>query len=218
MCVYFRLKEIRQRDKSQTETSWNLSSNKTTDTLNNVKPLSIYNSIVPYIDSDRDDSDDSDNTLSVIRKLKHLKDQKVPDKKPLVMRPKEDPDDNGVATETTPKKCLVLKPQNDDSPVVERENLFPKKCLVLKPKDDDEPLEVKTEQECVKKCLVRIPKDDFDSKKNNEKNVEVLDIYKTFYSIERKDSGKKHRRHENGSSEFDNNKLKIRLEHNNHNE
>lgn len=201
---------MQHKDKLHSETTLN-SNNKSIETLSNVKPLSIYNSLVPYIDSDKDDSDvessslsDDDSSTLVTGKIKHSTDQKVPDKKPLVMRPKEDPSDE-FDKEITPKKCLVLKPRNDDLPIVERENLPPKKCLVLKPKDD-EPLEVRCDQESIRKCLVRIPKDDSDY--NNSK---------VFHSMEGKDSEKKHRRRENGTSEFDSNKLKIRFEHNNYN-
>lgn len=129
-------------------------------------------------------------------------DQRVPDKKPLVMRPK---DPIEVTTETPPKKCLVLKPPNDDSPINERDkDILPaKKCLVLKPKDE-EPLEVKPEPELVKKCLVRIPKDDNESSNST----------KISYSTEGKDTEKKNRRRENGILELDVNKPKVRLDHN----
>jgi len=166
--------------------------------------LSIFNSLVPYIDSDKDGSDAENSSLSdedtdslLIGKLKHSTDQKVPDKKPLVMRPKEDPIDQ-VTKDTPQKKCLVLKPQYDDSPINEREKVvLPiKKCLVLKPKDE-EPVE------SVKKCLVRLPKVDIDSNTSKISN-----------SIEEKDSDKKNRRRENGFSEFDNNKSKIKFDHN----
>jgi len=210
--MYFRLKQVQLKDKSQSEVFLNSSSNKTIETQSSVKPPSIYNRLVPYIDSDKDGSDAESSSLSgedngtpvIVGKVKHSTDQIVSDKKPLVMRPKEDSGDEETK-EITPKKCLVLKPRNDDSPVTKRENLLPKKCLVLKPKDD-EPLEVKTEQEFAKKCLVRIPKDDCDSNTS-----------KVFLSVEGKDSEKKHRRRENGTSEFDSNKLKIRLEYNNYN-
>lgn len=172
--------------------------------------------MVPYIDSDKDGSDaensslsGEDNTTPVIAgKVKYSTDQKVPDKKPLVMRPKDDPCDSDHASkETPPKKCLVLKPQ-DDSPISEKEkDIFPvKRCLVLKPKDD-EPSEVITEPEPAKKCLVRIPKD------NCESNTP-----KTSHSIDGKDSSeKKNHRRENGTSEFDSNRSKIRPDHNNFN-
>lgn len=171
----------------------------------------MYNSLVPYIDSDKDGSDADSSSLSgeettpvTTGKIKYTTDQKVPDKKPLVMRPKEDPTEQ-ISKETPPKKCLVLKPLNDDSPVNDREiNILPiKKCLVLKPKDD-ESSEVKIELEPVKKCLVRFPKED------NELNAS-----KVLSSVEGKDSEKKNRRRENGISESD--KSKVRLDHNNYN-
>lgn len=141
----------------------------------------------------------------IIGKIKHSADQKVPDKKPLVMRPKDDPSEK-IMKETLPKKCLVLKPKNNESPTseLEKEILPIKKCLVLKPKDD-EPLENKSELESVKKCLVRIPKDDSES-----------NTIKVSLSIEGKDLEKKNRR-ENGIVESDGNKSKVRLDHNNFN-
>lgn len=143
----------------------------------------------------------------IVGKLKHSSDQKVPDKKPLVMRPKDDSSDQ-VTKETPPKKCLVLKPQNDNSPVNEqdKEILPTKKCLVLKPKDE-ELLEVTVEPESIKKCLVRIPKDDNESSNTS----------KISHSIESKDSDKKNRRRENGVMESDIHKSKNRLDHNNFN-
>lgn len=179
--------------------------------------MSIYHSLVPYIDSDKDGSDAENSSLSgednttpvIVGKVKYSTDQKVPDKKPLVMRPKDDPSDSDHATkETAPKKCLVLKPQNDDSPISEKEKeVFPvKRCLVLKPKDDDEPSEIISEPEPVKKCLVRIPKE------NGEFNTS-----KSSHSVDGKDSEKKNHRRENGTSEFDCNRSKIRSEHNNFN-
>lgn len=60
-------------------------------------------------------------------------DQKVPNKKPLVVIPKYSPSDQDIK-QTPPKKDLVLKPENE------------------------EPLEVKTEPESVKKCLAHITK------------------------------------------------------------
>lgn len=148
-----------------------------------------------------------EDTHVLIGKIKHSTDQKVPDKKPLVMRPKEDHNEQ-VFKETPPKKCLVLKPQNDESPISELEKkMIPiKKCLVLKPKDD-EPLEIKTDLESVnKKCLVRIPKD------NCEPNT-----LKVSLSIEGKDFEKKNRRCENGTLESDGNRSKVRIDHNNFN-
>lgn len=208
--IHFRLKQ--QKEKSLNDITWN-SNNKTIESsTNGIKPLSIYNSLVPYIDSDKDGSDGESSSLSgedngsspvILGKFKHSTDQRVPDKKPLVMRPKEDPSE--VATvETPPKKCLVLKPINDDSPINEREKELPaKKCLVLKPKDEEHS-EVTPEAEPVKKCLVRIPKDD------NESNTS-----KVSYSIEGKDSEKKNRRRENGINlELDSIKTKARLDHN----
>lgn len=130
-------------------------------------------------------------------------DQKVPDKKPLVMRPKEDPNDE-VTKETLPKKCLVLKPQNDDSSISgeqEKEILPTKKCLVLKPKDDEESFQ--TETETVKKCLVRIPKDECEANTSKVSNT-----------IEGKDLEKKIRRRENGISDSNSIKSKVRLDHN----
>lgn len=173
--------------------------------------MSTYTSLVPYFDSDKDGSDAENSSLSgedthvVIGKTKHSADQKVPDKKPLVMRPKDDPSEQ-ITKETPPKKCLVLKPKNDESPTseLEKEIVPIKKCLVLKPKDD-EPLEIKTELESVKKCLVRIPKDDSES-----------NTFKVCLSIEGKDLEKKNRR-ENVTLESDSNKSKVRLEHNNFN-
>ncbi|XP_022181591.1 ubiquitin carboxyl-terminal hydrolase 36 isoform X1 [Myzus persicae] len=206
------LKQGQQKDKSLTENTWNSNSKTIEPSTNGIKPSLIFNSLVPYIDSDKDNSDDENSSLSgednvsspvILGKVKHSSDQRVPDKKPLVMRPKEDP--SGVTTETPPKKCLVLKPPNDDSPIneQEREILPAKKCLVLKPKDED-PLEVKPEPEPIKKCLVRIPKDDSNS--NTNKVV--------FHSTEGKDSEKKNRRRENGILELDVNKPKVRLDHN----
>lgn len=206
MCINFRLKQLQHKEKPQTEASW-ISSDKTNDSATNcVKSLSVYHSLVPYIDSDKDESDNESSSLSgddnpshVSGKTKHSTDQKVPDKKPLVMRPKEDPCDQ-IVQETTPKKCLVLKPPNDH----ERESLPTKKCLVLKPKDEEDPLEVKTEPEPIKKCLVRIPKNDSE-----------LSTSKVFHSNEGKDSDKKNRRRENGFSESDNVKSsKVRLDNN----
>lgn len=171
--------------------------------------------MVPYIDSDKDGSDGESSSLSggdttvsvIVGKIKHSSDQKVPDKKPLVMRPKEGSCDQGTK-ETPPKKCLVLKPQNDDSPIneLEKEILPTKKCLVLKPKDD-ELSEVKIEPESTKKCLVRIPKDDNESSNSS----------KISHSIESKDSDKKNRRRENGVMESENHKSKSRLDHNSFN-
>lgn len=207
----FRLKQGQQKERSQTE-SWNSSNKVSESSTNGVKPLSIYNSLVPYIDSDKDGSDGESSSLSggdttvsvIVGKIKHSSDQKVPDKKPLVMRPKEDFDDQGTK-ETPPKKCLVLKPQNDDSPIneLEKEVLPTKKCLVLKPKEDDELSEVKIEPESIKKCLVRIPKDD----------NELSNSSKISHSIESKDVDKKNRRRENGVMESDNHKSKNRFDH-----
>lgn len=191
------------------------SSNKTIEpSSNGNKPLSIYNSLVPYIDSDNNGSDaeessslsGEDNIISVIGKIKHSTDQKVPDKKHLVLRPKDD-STNSVSKDTPPKKCLVLKPPDDESPINEREKeiLPTKKCLVLKPKDD-EPLKVKTESESTKKCLVRLPKDDYESNTS-----------KVSHSTEEKDLEKKNRRRENGISESDSNKSKFRFDFNNYN-
>lgn len=166
--------------------------------------------MVPYIDSDKDGSDGESSSLSggdttvsvIVGKIKHSSDQKVPDKKPLVMRPIEDSSDQGTK-ETPPKKCLVLKPQNDDSLIneLEKEILPAKKCLVLKPKDEES--EVKIEPESIKKCLVRIPKDDNESSNSS----------KISHSIESKDIDKKNRRRENGFMESDNHKSKNRLDH-----
>lgn len=206
----FRLKQGQTKERSLTENTCN-SYNKTIESSSNgIKSSLNYNSLVPYIDSDKDGSDDENSSLSgedivsspvILGKVKHSTDQRVPDKKPLVMRPKEDPSEEG--TETPPKKCLVLKPPNDDSPINEREKeiLPAKKCLVLKPKDE-EPLEVKPEPEPVKKCLVRIPKDD------NESNTS-----KVPHSTEGKDSEKKNRKRENGILELDSSKPKARLDH-----
>jgi len=216
LLVNLRLKQGQQKDKSLTENTWNSNSKTIEPSINGVKQSLIFNSLVPYIDSDKDGSDDENSSLSsegnasppliVVGKFKHSMDQRVPDKKPLVMRPKEDFSE--VATETPPKKCLVLKPPNDDSPIneQEREILPVKKCLVLKPKDED-PLEVKPEPEPVKKCLVRIPKDD------NDSNTPKL----FSHSTEGKDSEKKNRRRENGILDFDFNKTKPRLNNNDHN-
>ncbi|XP_025412938.1 ubiquitin carboxyl-terminal hydrolase 36 isoform X2 [Sipha flava] len=205
------LKQGQQKEKSVTETSWN-STNKTVEpSTNGVKSLSMSNSLVPYIDSDKDGSDVDSSSLSgeetipiTLGKIKYTTDQKVPDKKPLVMRPKEDLTEQN-SKETPAKKCLVLKPQNDDSPINDKEiGILPnKKCLVLKPKDDESP-EVKTEYEPVKKCLVRFPKDD-----------KEFNASKVFSSAEGKDLERKNRRCENGVSESD--KSIIRLEHNNYN-
>jgi len=207
----FRLKQGQTKERSLTENPCN-SYNKTIESSSNgIKPSLNYNSLVPYIDSDKDDSDDENSSLSgednvsspvILGKVKHSTDQRVPDKKPLVMRPKEDPCGE-VGIETPPKKCLVLKPPNDDSSINEREKeiLPAKKCLVLKPKDE-EPLEDKPESEPVKKCLVRIPKDD------NESNIS-----KVPYSTEVKDSEKKNRKRENGILELDSSKPKARLDH-----
>lgn len=171
----------------------------------------MYNSLVPYIDSDKEGSDADSSSLSgeenapvTSGKIKEKTDQKVPDKKPLVMRPKEDPTEQ-ISKETPPKKCLVLKPKNDESSINGKGmDILPiKKCLVLKPKDE-ESSEVKTEHEPVKKCLVRFPKDD--SEFNDSK---------AFSSVEGKELDKKNRRRENCISEFD--KSKARLEHNNYN-
>lgn len=182
--------------------------------------MSVYNSLVPYIiDSDKDSSDADNSSLSgedntnnsttvILGKIKYSPDQKVPDKKPLVMRPKEDPCDE-VVKNSPPKKCLVLKPQLDDSPICEREkDILPtKKCLVLKPKDDEEPLEIKTEPESMKKCLVRIPKDDCETSTS-----------KASHSSKGKELERKNRRRENGISESETPiKSKIRLDHNNFN-
>jgi ubiquitin carboxyl-terminal hydrolase 36/42 len=185
--------------------------NKTIEpSTNEIKSSLNYNSLVPYIDSDKDGSDDENSSLSgednvsspvIFGKIKHSTDQRVPDKKPLVMRPKEDP--NEVDTDTPPKKCLVLKPPNDDTPIEREKEIMPaKKCLVLKPKDE-EPLEVKPEPEPVKKCLVRILKDDTET-----------NTIKMPHSTEGKDSEKKNRKRENGILELDSNKPKARLDHN----
>lgn len=164
--------------------------------------------MVPYIDSDNNGSDaessslsGEDNNIPITGKIKYSTDQKVPDKKPLVLRPKED-----SIKETPPKKCLVLKPHDDESPINEKEKeILPiKKCLVLKPKND-EPVKIKTEFESTKKCLVRLPKND------GESNISTLS-----YCNEEKELEKKYRRRENGISEFDN-KTKSRFDHNNYN-
>jgi len=212
LLLNLRLKQGQQKDKSLIDNTWNSNSKTIEPTTNGIKPSLIYNSLVPYIDSDKEGSDDENSSLSgednasspvILGKGKHSTDQRVPDKKPLVMRPKEDPSE--VATETPTKKCLVLKPPNDDSPINERDKeiLPAKKCLVLKPKDE-EPLEVKLEPEPVKKCLVRIPKDDNESSNTT----------KASHSTEGKDSEKKNRRRENGILELDVNKPKARLDHN----
>lgn len=217
-CFNYRLKQVQNKDKSLDET---FASNKTDPPTNSIKSLTLYNSLVPYIDSDKDDSDDEsslsgeENSKAVIEKIKHSTDQKVFEKKPLVMRPKEDPSDQ-VPKENTPKKCLVLKPSNDED-INERKQekeLLPnnfnnkhflptKKCLVLKPKDEDEPLEDATDCEPVKKCLVRIPKNEDESFNS-----------KISHSVEGKDSGKKIRRRENGFTECENSKSKVRLDNN----
>lgn len=211
--LLLRLKQGYKNDKSQTETSLS-SSSKTTNLTNGGKALSIFNSLVPYIDSDKEDSDGESSSLSgedngssvIVGKVKNLTDQKVPDKKPLVMRPKEDPSEQFIK-ESPSKKCLVLKPQHDDddSPVneIKREFSYVKKCLVLKPKDD-EPFEF---DEPVKKCLVRLPKDDHEC--NTPKVVS--------HTMNTKDSEKKKRHRENGYSEQDSNKGKARLDHNHYN-
>ncbi|XP_050420925.1 ubiquitin carboxyl-terminal hydrolase 36 isoform X2 [Adelges cooleyi] len=177
-----------------------------------VKPSSLFNRLVPYIDSDKDDSDtksslsgdESPKTVEVAAKSKSSTDQKVPDKKPLVIRPKEE--SNGEVTKDTPtKKCLVLKPTHEDSPPTnERKDLTPvKRCLVLKPKDE-EPLEIKPEPDSVKKCLVLMPK---------EHNG--FGVAKTSNSLDTNCTEKKNRRREaNGFHDFDGNKSNTRLEHN----
>ncbi|XP_025199944.1 ubiquitin carboxyl-terminal hydrolase 36 isoform X2 [Melanaphis sacchari] len=206
------LKQGQAKEKSLIENTCNSYDKTIEPSINENKSSLNYNSLVPYIDSDKDDSDDENSSLSgednvsspvMLGKVKHSIDQRVPDKKPLVMRPKEDPSE--VDTETPPKKCLVLKPPNDDSSINEREKeILPvKKCLVLKPKDE-ELLEVKPEPEPVKKCLVRIPKDD------NESNTS-----KVPHLTDGKDSDKKNRKRENGILEMDSNKPKAaRLDHN----
>lgn len=195
----FRLKQ-RQKEK-QPEVNLN-SSNKSVISPSTVKPSTIYNALVPYYDSDKDDDSDTESSsLYGENNTKHSSDQKVPDKKFLTR--------SDSSEEVTPKKCLVLKPQNDDSPsFVEQEKeiiLSSKKCLVLKPKDEEEHSEVETEPEPHKKCLVRIPKDDCEI--NNSK---------LSHSIEEKDSDKKNRRRENGISESDY-KSKVRFDHCNYN-
>lgn len=191
------------------DTSLSCSSKTIEPSINGNKSLSIYNSLVPYIDSDNNGSDaessslsGEDNTIPTMGKTKHSTDQKVPDKKPLVLRPKED-----FSKEAPFKKCLVLKPHDDESPINEKEKeILPiKKCLVLKPKND-EPIKIKTEPESTKKCLVRLPKVDCESNSS-----------KLLSSNEEKDLEKKNRRRENGNSDSDNNKTKFRFDHNNHN-
>lgn len=195
----------RQKEKQQPEVSLNCS-NKLVISPSSVKPITIYNALVPYYDSDKDDDSDAESSsLHGENKTKHSTDQKVPDKKPSTR-----PDfSEQVSKEVTPKKCLVLKPQNDDSPpVVEQEKeiiLSSRKCLVLKPKDEEEPSEVETEPEPHKKCLVRIPKDDCEI--NNSK---------LSHSLEEKDTDKKNRRRENGIPESDY-KSKGRFDHCNFN-
>lgn len=170
--------------------------------------MSIYSALVPYYNSDKDDSDTESSSLLRDNKTKHSTDQKVPDKK-LPSAARFDPSDQ-VSKEITPKKCLVLKPQNDDSPpIIEQEKdivISTRKCLVLKPIDEEEPLEIETESETYKKCLVRIPKVDC------ENNISKV----VSYSIEGKDTDKKNRRRENGISESDN-KSKTRFDHGNYN-
>lgn len=139
------------------------------------KVKSPLNSLVPY-NSDKDDTDaeisslSGDENLSDITDLifgkskpKASADQKVPDKKSLVMRLKNNLIDK-MNEETQPKKCLVLKPQNGDSLIseTEKEILPAKKCLVLKP-NDDEPHQTKFES--VTKCLVRMPKNEANTSK-----------------------------------------------------
>ncbi|XP_026805105.1 ubiquitin carboxyl-terminal hydrolase 36-like isoform X2 [Rhopalosiphum maidis] len=202
------LKQGQTKEKSLTENTCNVYNKTIKPSTNGIKLSLNYNSLVPYLDSDEYGSDDENSSLSrvdnvsspvILGKIKHSVVQRVHDKNPLVMRPKEDP--NEVDTDTPPKKFLILKPPNDDSPIEREKEIMPaKKYLVLKPKDE-EPLDVKPEPEPIKKCLVRILKDDTET-----------NTIKVSHSTGVKDSEKKNRKRENGILELDSNK-KARLDH-----
>lgn len=213
--TYFRLKQGLLNKNYLTEVPANKKKNCSRlyidNQLNCVKPLTIYDSLAPCIDSDKYDSDakfssllGKDNvTPSIAKKVKYSTDHKVLDKKPLAMIPKDNPCEQD-SKQMPPKKYLVMEPQNDEFSINEKEKaiLPTKRCSVLKSKNEG-PLEVKTEPELVTKFLAQITK--YECKSNDAKE---------YWPIDRKDLEKENCC-EKEISEFDTIKSRIKLDYSN---
>ncbi|XP_050546764.1 ubiquitin carboxyl-terminal hydrolase 36 isoform X2 [Daktulosphaira vitifoliae] len=197
-----------QKDKFQAKDTIFSNNKSVTEPLTKgVTHNTLFNSLVPYIDSDKDDSDvesslSNEDISSTIKseKLKCVTDQKVFDKKPLISKLKDELSDQDNPT----KKCLVLKPKQEDLPPnVEHNGLLSvRKCLVLKPKDDDS-LDIEEGPEPVKKCFVLMPKN------YNESNDT-----KIINSIDGKEYEKKDKHKENGFNDLSSRKSKPKVEYN----